>query len=170
MSRRCATLVVFANVVIIALANTSISEPVSSVQNHPLKDSVVNYRLPNTSHPVNYGLSIVTRVDKDAFEFSGNVKIGIVVDRETREIVLHARELTIVNITLGRYRGRVLFDLKLEPFEHDVVTELLSIRTSRAMLFGGDRLQLQINYVGTLRTDRGGFYRSSYVNGDGVTK
>lgn len=162
------TVLFISQLVTISLAAVSAYEPPPLDSN--ISKNIVNYRLPNTTHPVSYDISIVSRVDENSFDFSGSVNIEIVVDEATREIVLHARQLTIVNITLRRYGGQSLFELMLNPFEYDVVTEFLTIRANRSILNEGDRLQLQINYVGQLRNDRGGFYRSSYMDRFHVTK
>lgn len=170
----CTHIVVLAHIVAFAAAAVPPIRELASVEENSLNtyqnNNNVNYRLPNTSHPVNYELAIESRVDLGEFEFKGNVKIVIVVDQMTQEIVLHARQLNILNVTLGRFRGRTLVNLKIDPFEYDNVPEFLKIRTNLSTLNQGDRLLLNIDYVGALRNDRGGFYRSSYVNSNGVLK
>lgn len=127
----------------------------------------VNYRLPNNSRPNTYEISLVTRIDQANFEFTGFVRIGIVVDRATREIVLHARQLTISRISLARLSGSVPVDVRLLPHTFEIVTEFLKISTDGAILNPGDRLELDIAYTGTLRDDNAGFYRSSYISANG---
>lgn len=127
----------------------------------------VNYRLPNHTHPETYDIQLVTRVDRSDFAFNGFVRIGIVVDQATNEIVLHTRQLVISGVKLLRLAGNVAIEIRLQPYQIDVVPEFLKIRTDGQVLNAGDRLVLEINYSGTLRTDNGGFYRSSYINSDG---
>lgn len=144
-------------------------EPKTVAKQIPRNDNV-HYRLPNNTHPVTYDLSIWTRVDEFDFDFSGHMTIEIVVDLQTREIVLHARQLTIVNVTLTRLRSNIPVQVVLLPFEYDVVPEFLRIRTNRTVLNRNDRLTLDIHYLGTLRNDGGGFYRSSYWGDDGMIR
>lgn len=130
--------------------------------------STVNYRLPNTTHPESYDISLSTRIDKDMFDFFGHVRIAVVVDETTNEIVLHTRQLVVSDVRLVRFSGNVPIPVALQPHTYDVVPEFLKIRTVSQNLMAGDRLSLEITYNGTLRNDMLGFYRSSYINGAGV--
>lgn len=129
----------------------------------------IEYRLPNNTRPLSYDLSIFTRIDLSIFDFSGVVKIKIAVSQLTQEIVLHARQLTIVNVTLTKIRSEFSEDVSLLPYSYNPVPEFLRIHTNGTDLNAGDELLLRIDYVGVLREDRGGFYRSSYENVDGST-
>lgn len=128
----------------------------------------VSYRLPNTTHPETYDISLFTRIDQNNFDFDGQVKIGIVVDRDTREIVLHARQLTITTVQLKRIVGSMAITIPILPFTFEVQTEFLRIQTVNLNLVPGDQLELEITYNGVLREDELGFYKSSYVNANGV--
>lgn len=133
-------------------------------------ENSVNYRLPNTTHPTHYDISIDSRIDLGFLDFSGSVKIGIVVDRTTREIVLHAGKLKIVNVTLSRYIKYLLVPVPLASFKYDEVTEFLKIRTKWMKFHRKDRLLLQIHYSGILRDDNRGFHVTSYVDRDDLNK
>lgn len=130
----------------------------------------INYRLPNFTHPISYDLSLSTRIDLVQFDFFGQVKINIAVDVDTREIVLHARQLNITGIRLARYTGSEPSELPLLPYTYDGVTEFLHIKSDGPVMVAGERLLLDITYTGTLRTDNGGFYRTSYVDASGARK
>lgn len=123
------------------------------------------YRLPNDTHPESYHLSIITRIDLDILDFSGIVIITILVDRPTQQIVLHAKQLTITNVTLTD--SDTMSFIKLLPHAYDEAKEFLQIFTDDVILRAGNRLILEIGYNGTLRTDIGGFFKSSYLNFDG---
>lgn len=125
------------------------------------------YRLPTHTYPETYDISIRTRVDLNNFDFSGSVKIGIIVNQTTREIVLHARQLTITDIKLFKIRGNALNNVAILPHVYDKDQEFINISTSGVDLTVGERLQLIIAYNGTLRGDNFGFYKSSYVNSNG---
>lgn len=130
----------------------------------------INYRLPNTTHPLSYDISLTSRVDLAQFDFSGQVKIKIAIDTDTREIVLHAKQLNVTSIRLGRYTASALMDLPLMAHSFDNVREFLYVKTNGSLLVAGDRLLLDITYAGSLRTDNGGFYRLSYVGNDGALR
>lgn len=132
-----------------------------------LRDDVVNYRLPNHTHPETYELSLFTRIDEADFEFNGLVKIKVLVDRTTREVVLHSRNLAIENVRMSRFSGSVPIEVRLLPYEYDDVREFLMITTDGVTLTPGDRLLVEIAYIGTLRTDGAGFFRTSYTNANG---
>lgn len=153
--------------VVVASTDQNISPLVLGIDNDVEQISNVNFRLPNFTYPNSYDIALSTRIDQSKFEFIGRVKIGIVVDYTTREIVLHARQLNISSIRLSRYSGTVPIDIRLLPHSYDVYTEFLRISTDGPILISGDRLLLEISYVGTLRSDNAGFYRTSYVNANG---
>lgn len=128
----------------------------------------VAYRLPNTSHPESYNISLLSRIDQDDFTFHGRVRIVIVIDATTEEIVLHARQLTVTNIRLFRYiSGIQSAEVPLQLHSYDNVVEFLRIPTYGVTLHSGEKFILEIDYNGVLRTDDGGFYRSSYIDSTG---
>lgn len=133
-------------------------------------DQDLIYRLPNTTYPSSYEISLFTRVDLSIFDFVGQVKINIAVASTTDEIVLHAKQLNITSIRLFRYSGTVPIDVKLQPYVYEKITEFLRIKTDGSILIAGDRLLLEILYTGTLRSDNAGFYRTSYVDEKGDQK
>lgn len=135
----------------------------------PDSSSSVSYRLPNTTHPISYDVSWLSRVDLNEFDFSGHVKIEIVVDVDTREIVLHSKQLKLTNINLKKLLPSDFVDLPLQPLTYDTGREFVYIRTDGPLLRTGDHLSLEISFVGTLRTDNG-FYRTSYVANDGTLR
>lgn len=154
----------------VAIADYPFPKHIANVDDPIFRDTGANYRLPNDTHPETYELLLKTRVDAEDFDFSGHIKIGIVVDQPTRSIVLHTRKLTVENVTLARYNGTGSLPNSLDilPYTYDVVTEFLKITTNGIDLFAGDRLLLEIHYQSTLSLDRRGFYRSSYENTNGT--
>lgn len=150
-----------------AIISANLPLELRRVDKSVFKTDGINYRLPNNTHPETYDISLITRVDVGDFNFTGFVRIGIVVDHSTREIVLHARQLVITNVKLFRQSGKGFVDVKTLPFKYDNIPEFLIIPTEGVDLNAGDRLKLEIYYNGELRTDNGGFYRSAYSNSDG---
>lgn len=153
---------------LLAIVLADVPFEVRRVEDTVFREDGVNYRLPNTSHPETYDISLLTRVDSSEFDFRGFVKIGIVVDAPTREIVLHTRQLTISSVNLIRGAGTFPEVIPLLPWTFENVPEFLRIKTNGTDLRAGDRLVLEIIYNGVLRTDNAGFYRSSYISPDGT--
>lgn len=160
-------IILFNWLTIVYAGNGPFSNKINKVKELILRENELNYRLPNSTHPETYDLSLWTRIDAEDFNFQGSVKIAIIVDEPTREIVLHYRELVIVNVTLSRLRGTDQVNVPILPYEYENVREFLKITTNETDLNAGDRLILEINYVGVLSDRWHGFFRSSYINGDG---
>lgn len=158
---------VAASLLAIVLADDPFPRSLNDVNDPIFRDNGVNYHLPNSTHPESYDLSLWTRVDADDFDFRGLVKIGIVVDEPTREIVLHYRKLVVVNVTLTRLSGSSQVNIPLLPYDYDIVPEFLKITTNEIDLNIGEQLVLEISYVSVLAKELRGFYRSSYVNAQG---
>lgn len=124
------------------------------------------YRLPNNTRPEFYEVQLVTFIDRGEFNFSGTVRIDVRVLEESKTITLHARRLTIDSVQLSDSYGNPIEDDV--TFAYDVTKEFLTISTGKTMLQRGEKYLLKIFYIGELRTDLGGFYRSSYVNAQGT--
>lgn len=128
------------------------------------KANELSYRLPNNTKPVHYDISVVTFIDRGEFNFSGVVQITVHVLENSKNITLHARQLTIKKIEMRDSNGWTINDV---TFTHDATTEFLTISTPKVTLQRGEIYDLQISYSGELRTDMVGFYRSSYVDEKG---
>lgn len=131
------------------------------------RDGETKYRLPNSTKPENYDITLSTAVDEDNFNFDGTVKIRVHVLEATSNITIHARQLTIKSIALSDPSTGT--DIDLNPYVYEIVTEFLII-PAKTQLEKDKYYLLVITYTGELRTDNGGFYRSSYVDAIGVTK
>lgn len=136
-----------------------------SVGDYAFRDDQTGYRLPNETVPETYDISLSTRIDQGQFDFTGTVKINIFVVNTTRQVTVHIRQLTITSVNCTDENGN---QVNLLPWQFDVVTEFLTIPTQSDELIKDKRYQLEIQYTGILRTDYGGFYRSSYVNALGT--
>lgn len=122
----------------------------------------LNFRLPNTTLPESYDVSIRTRIDQEDFAFYGTVKIGIIVVEPTTSIILHELHLHIEEVQL-QSEGQTVF---VEKYTYNTTLQFLTISVLEPLI-SGNRYILQIRYRGTLREDVG-FYRSSYLNDDGT--
>lgn len=122
-----------------------------------------NYRLPNNTRPMEYVISLHSRIDKGEFDFSGKVKIKLLATEKTRSITLHNRDSKIDKVELRDEKQKI--DVS-EP-TYDKETEKLTIE-SKIDLEVNKVYTLEISYKGELRNDYVGFYRSSYKNKDGA--
>lgn len=136
-----------------------------SVGDYEFRIDQNRYRLPNTTVPETYDISLITRIDQAQFDFLGTVKINIFVVNTTRQVTVHTRQLTINNVQLFDNTNR---KVDLLPWYYNKVTEHLTIPTRNIDLVQGKRYRLEIDYAGILRTDNAGFYRSSYINSMGT--
>lgn len=136
-----------------------------NVGDYDFRADQTGYRLPNETVPETYDISLTTRIDQSNFDFLGTVQIKVFVVNTTRQITVHARQLTINEIQLYGETGS---SIDLLPWNYNVVTEFLTIPTKSINLEKGKRYRLIIYYTGVLRTDNAGFYRSSYLNVNGT--
>lgn len=126
-------------------------------------NELVKYRLPNHTHPETYDLSLRTRIDLGDFDYQGIVKIGIVVDEPTRQIVLHKSHLTVLNVKLTRLSGPTPVEVPLLPHIFNAMTELLTILTNGITFNSGERLVLEISFTNSITIGGGvGFFSYSY--------
>lgn len=140
--------------------------------NQNLQDELMGiYRLPNDTVPEHYSVRLVTNVHSNDFTFSGEVDITINVMQATSVITLHHRQLVIGNVRLNNAITPTV-DVLLAPIAYDETTNLLSVplASTVAPLSVGSKYILHIAFTGTLRTDQGGFYRSSYAADDGTRR
>lgn len=127
-----------------------------------VEQEVISYRLPNATFPEHYTIHLKTNIHENDFNFTGKVEIIIFTREETSVIVVHARQLTIDNVSLWNIVDST--EIEINPIEHDydTVTEFVTIRVLNGVLQVNQRFRLIIEYNGILREDNLGFYRSSY--------
>lgn len=125
-----------------------------------------DYRLPNNTIPLHYDIWLSTNIHNGIFDFDGRVTIQIQAIENTPNITIHYREVTIVKVDLFNAAGFLLqSDVPIETRE-DV--EFLII-TPSLPLVQGQIYSVEITYIGLLRNDDAGFYRSSYLDSIGRT-
>lgn len=108
-------------------------------------------RLPSHVWPMRY--KVMLRPDFTTFTFSGEETITIQIDKSTKSIILHARELEIDAVELkGVGRGKVSYQ---DSAETATFTFLKSIPK-------GQR-ELKLIFRGVLNNKMRGFYRSRYL-------
>lgn len=118
-------------------------------------------RLPKSSIPISYDLTLMTNVHTGARAFSGFEKIEIEIKEATDSITLHNRGLTVESVKLVNAAGTEL-DISLE---NDGPREFLVIESTLATLQVGNVYTIEIGFSGLLQAGTSGFYRSSYKVG-----
>jgi puromycin-sensitive aminopeptidase len=123
----------------------------------PALDELDPYRLPDGVRPTRYDLRL--RPSLDDATFTGTVHIELAVEDATDVLVLNAAELTISRCDVD---GRPA-TWRLEP-----ETERLMVTPSETIAAGTSGLTIE--FAGSLNDKLRGFYRSTYVDDDGVDR
>ncbi|XP_030386994.1 aminopeptidase N [Scaptodrosophila lebanonensis] len=121
------------------------------------------FRLPRAVEPQHYDLRILTHLDDpEKLRFEGSVKIKLNVLEDTKNITLHAKNLTIdgTNIMLRELAAsnstkcidHIELNTKYEYYIIQLCTELRA----------GLQHELTIPFEGVLNGNRTGYYKSSY--------
>lgn len=131
----------------------------------PLEDVYTTYRLPNTTTPNAYDVTLRTWVHEENFQFNGSVRIDISIEEPTNTITLHHRYLTIGDVRL--WFGET--SIPILSYSYNTTFEFFTVSVQEALILG-ESYVLDIDYSGTLRNDEAGFYRSSYIADDGTRR
>ncbi|KAF7687342.1 leucyl-cystinyl aminopeptidase [Silurus meridionalis] len=112
-------------------------------------------RLPNSVRPVDYEISV--HPDLNTMTFTGSVAITLMVQQETKKVILHSSDLEIQKAT---FQGKEVEILEYKPWQQIAVT--LSEELEK-----GQQYVLTINYSANLSSNYDGFYNSSYTDTSG---
>lgn len=123
----------------------------------------IRYRLPNNTKPESYDITLTTNVDQNDFNFFGTVVINIRVLEASSNITLHAHQITIIAVKLMTHTGT---EMSLDKYSYNKDNDFLTI-SSQVQLQKDTNYNLFIDYMGELRDDNRGFFKSSYVNSNG---
>ncbi|KAH8298703.1 hypothetical protein KR018_005325 [Drosophila ironensis] len=128
-----------------------------------------NYRLPNNTSPEAYRIAIWTNVHNGTLEFGGTVEIDLLVLESSAEIKLHYRQTQNFTAFIIQRDAENASEIALNV-ETDVQREFLVLTpTDGNVSFPiNTKWTLTVNYNGTLRTDMGGFHRTSYTDDGGI--
>nr|CAD7397317.1 unnamed protein product [Timema poppensis] len=121
------------------------------------------YRLPTTISPVNYVIKLTPHLEEDRFNFDGEVTITINVAEYTNQIVLHASDMAVDTAAtqVTNSGGTVQ---TINSHETNELRETYTI-TLMDSLVVGQQYNVYIKFLGNLRDDMYGFYRSYYTVG-----
>lgn len=129
----------------------------------------IQYRLPNDTFPLHYKVHLNTRVDKEDFDFTGEVRIDIGVAVATNKITIHALQLTPETVTLYK-QGTPATEIPIQAVNQETTTDFLTITTVSEQLLTTEKYSLDISFKGQLRNDEAGFYRAWYTAEDGTRR
>lgn len=139
------------------------------------QETASGFRLPNSTRPLKYNIELTTHVhdhgSPSQFEFEGKVIISLrVLEQNVRNITLHYRRITISHVKLSESAelGSSIIVDDDSSFATDETHEFLVIQAPSVLKLGV--YSLEILYRGELRSDNGGFYRSSYTDNNGNTR
>lgn len=129
----------------------------------PKADEDDPLRLPRTSYPISYDITLSTNVHTGARAFQGNVKILVeVATAGTTRLTLHSRGSSISAATLVNNLGA---DVPINPIVYETDKQFIHLDPVTALSAG--RYTIDITYSAQLNTGTNGFYRSSYtINGE----
>ncbi|XP_017141907.2 aminopeptidase N [Drosophila miranda] len=125
-----------------------------------------NYRLPNNTAPESYKVELWTNVHSGARDFNGSVQIDLQVLELSSSITLHYRQTSNFTASI------ISRDEVAQAIELDVTTDTdrefltLTPKLANVTFAANTNWTLSIDYNGTLRSDMGGFYISSYTDDD----
>lgn len=127
------------------------------------------YRLPNTTEPQEYDVTLWTNVHTGEKGFNGSVTILLKVLETTPTIVVHTRQLENFTASIIQVDVTTSTEITLE-YTQDTDREFLKLHATGVSFTAGTTWRLTIAYQGNLREDNGGFYLSTYEDEQGATK
>ncbi|XP_076764228.1 putative aminopeptidase-2 [Xylocopa sonorina] len=133
-------------------------------KNYPVTD----YRLPKTFRPSKYNVFLSPHFEEKGFKFDGSVQIEMIrTANYVSCIVVHAYRLDINSLSVYQRNSNSSekSELKVRSTLPNEETQMLSIFLDSFVQ--SDKVELRINFTGTLNDDMEGFYRSYYTNSAG---
>ena len=119
-------------------------------------------RLPESARPERYVIRLTP--DLNAHTFTGQESVELVVQEDTRDLVLNACELDVQSVTLTNADGHTFAG----EWTLDETNERAVLRFGRTLR--PDRYTLFIAFTGILNDKLRGFYRSTYTDAAGNAK
>ncbi|XP_062123578.1 aminopeptidase N isoform X1 [Drosophila sulfurigaster albostrigata] len=130
--------------------------------------SARSLRLPNDTYPLGYLLHISTNIHLGDWQFNGSATIDIEIRRSTNEIVLHAKNLSDIEITLRLLDndrpddvGELVDDLT-HTYDPQGTFLVIHPRENYQAFEAGQRYRLEILYTGIMGTRPNGLYWMPY--------
>ncbi|KAL1453821.1 hypothetical protein WDU94_010133, partial [Cyamophila willieti] len=122
-----------------------------------------DFRLPQTFTPVHYDLSIFTDVKEPDFKYNGKVIITVTCIKDTPDLVLHMKNLTInyeaVTCSSGNITGN---GTKPKSHKYDEKLQMVTFTFDKPFI-AKQEYTVEIPFDGVISEEMNGFYRSSYT-------
>lgn len=116
-------------------------------------------KLPNSTIPNSYDVTLT--VDLDRYRFSGLVNISIDVLQDTNSVTLNVKDLDISNVKLTDSSDNdIALVTSVQLYEEEKV-----IFNFNSYLSAGRNYYMKIEFAGAIADDLKGLYRSSYYSG-----
>lgn len=124
--------------------------------------SILSFRLPDTSHPISYSLSLT--IDVDSASYFGNVAIRInVTTPNTNLIALNYHDIQVDNVIITKTDENTQLNL-LDRANPRPSLQIIEFYTRESLAVG--QYDIQMDFQGAIRSDLKGLYMSSYwING-----
>lgn len=172
MHKAILCIIIFLNTAIMGWPTTtselSPSPVITTTTPSPHLPSSRSLRLPNDTYPLGYHLHISSNIHDGDFRFNGNATIDIEIRTSTNEIVLHAKNLSDINITLRLLDnarpeavGELVDDVTHTYDPHGTFLVIHAIENYQAFE-AGQRYRLEVLYTGIMGTKPKGLYRMAY--------
>lgn len=120
-------------------------------------------KLPRTSIPSRYELTITSKVNSGQTKFDGVVKIFIKMTENANAITMNSKGLKIDSVKLTD-SGLIELD---NSVTFEVENDFIIINSDSRELVKDELLTIEIAYTGELQVNMLGFYLSSYITSDG---
>ncbi|XP_010731980.3 leucyl-cystinyl aminopeptidase isoform X2 [Larimichthys crocea] len=135
-------------------------EPVYPVSTNGELFPWAQYRLPQSLHPLSYNITLSPNLD--SMTFTGCTVITMIVQHNTKRIVLHSagHNITKATFKLGEGEPRDVTVLEYKPKQQ------IAVKFSEE-LKAGQTCVLTLDYSANLSHTYDGFYNSSYTDKDG---
>lgn len=119
-------------------------------------------RLPDTVKPLHYDLLIHPNLT--FLNFTGRVKIQVDVEQDTKQVLLHSKNLHISKaVILQSGDAHLLYVRKSEPFEQIALS-------SQSFTFSRGVHVIQLDFSANLSNSFHGFYKGSYTTRSGEVR
>ncbi|XP_012288916.1 aminopeptidase N [Orussus abietinus] len=123
------------------------------------------YRLPEVVVPISYEIKLTPFIEDKNFTYDGESSIQIEVKKKTDIITLHQLDLEFDEDSTKVLRdGKE--DAKVKKHSYDPKRQFLNLELEKSLEPG--EYTLELKYTGKLNDELNGFYRSSYVNENGI--
>ncbi|KAH8342030.1 hypothetical protein KR059_009357 [Drosophila kikkawai] len=125
-------------------------------------------RLPNETFPLLYRLHISSDIHQGTLLFSGNATIDVAIRQSTNEIVLHAKNLTDIQITVRQLTGNEveggweIVDDLTHTVNQDAAFLIIHPRENYQAFEAGQRYRLEILYTAIMKSKPMGLYYMDY--------